>query len=339
MSCAGDASHRDRRSSSARVPHGRRQHAAGWPARADRRRRQPAGRGRRRRHRAGDGASCCSRSAAGPTPRRWRNIRIAGSRSRRSTASCAAPGPKAAATSPSSAPRCGRRSARCASTGACSACCRGCGACIAAATITCSRASCRCSRITASASSAPTRWRRKSSCPRDRSAAARHRSTTAPTSRARLALLHAMGPYDVGQAAVVALNHVLAVEAAEGTDGMLARVAELRAARAHPDAGRHRRAGEGGEARSGPPHRPADDRAAHRHGSGARRACRHRDRRRTRPSSPSRTRSRAPPTRRRCSWSDQRRHDGALRATPTHRGRSGSRWSRRKSPAMRSAAR
>jgi len=45
-----------------------------------------------------------------------------------------------------------------------------------------------------------------------------------------LALLHAMGPYDVGQAAVVALNHVLAVEAAEGTDGMLARVAALRAA-------------------------------------------------------------------------------------------------------------
>jgi len=45
-----------------------------------------------------------------------------------------------------------------------------------------------------------------------------------------LALLHAMGPYDVGQAAVVALNHVLAVEAAEGTDGMLARIAELRAA-------------------------------------------------------------------------------------------------------------
>jgi UDP-2,3-diacylglucosamine hydrolase len=45
-----------------------------------------------------------------------------------------------------------------------------------------------------------------------------------------LALLHALGPYDVGQAAVVANNHVLAVEASEGTDGMLARVAELRRA-------------------------------------------------------------------------------------------------------------
>jgi DUF1009 family protein len=37
-----------------------------------------------------------------------------------------------------------------------------------------------------------------------------------------------MGPFDVGQGAVVAANHVLAVEAAEGTDGMLARIAELR---------------------------------------------------------------------------------------------------------------
>lgn len=44
-----------------------------------------------------------------------------------------------------------------------------------------------------------------------------------------LGLLRAIGPYDVGQGAVVAINHVLAVEAAEGTDGMLARIAELRA--------------------------------------------------------------------------------------------------------------
>jgi DUF1009 family protein len=41
--------------------------------------------------------------------------------------------------------------------------------------------------------------------------------------------LHATGAFDVGQAVVVADRHVLAVEAAEGTDGMLARVAELRA--------------------------------------------------------------------------------------------------------------
>jgi UDP-2,3-diacylglucosamine hydrolase len=41
-------------------------------------------------------------------------------------------------------------------------------------------------------------------------------------------VLSAIGPFDVGQAVVVADNHVLAVEAAEGTDHMLARIAELR---------------------------------------------------------------------------------------------------------------
>jgi UDP-2,3-diacylglucosamine hydrolase len=43
-----------------------------------------------------------------------------------------------------------------------------------------------------------------------------------------LEVIAALGPFDVGQAAVVADNHVLAVEAAEGTDNMLARVAEMR---------------------------------------------------------------------------------------------------------------
>jgi DUF1009 family protein len=42
--------------------------------------------------------------------------------------------------------------------------------------------------------------------------------------------LHASGAFDIGQAVVVADRRVLAVEAAEGTDQMLARVAELRAA-------------------------------------------------------------------------------------------------------------
>jgi DUF1009 family protein len=45
-----------------------------------------------------------------------------------------------------------------------------------------------------------------------------------------LALLEATGPFDMGQAAVVAGNRVLGVEAAEGTDAMLARIADLRAA-------------------------------------------------------------------------------------------------------------
>jgi DUF1009 family protein len=43
-----------------------------------------------------------------------------------------------------------------------------------------------------------------------------------------VAVLAAMGPFDVGQAVVVAANRVLAVEAAEGTDQMLARIADLR---------------------------------------------------------------------------------------------------------------
>ena len=44
-----------------------------------------------------------------------------------------------------------------------------------------------------------------------------------------LEFLRATGAFDLGQAAVISRRHILAVEAAEGTDGMLARVAELRA--------------------------------------------------------------------------------------------------------------
>jgi UDP-2,3-diacylglucosamine hydrolase len=43
-----------------------------------------------------------------------------------------------------------------------------------------------------------------------------------------LDLLRAIGPFDVGQAAVVANNQVLTVEGIDGTDSMLARIAELR---------------------------------------------------------------------------------------------------------------
>jgi UDP-2,3-diacylglucosamine hydrolase len=43
-----------------------------------------------------------------------------------------------------------------------------------------------------------------------------------------LSLISAMGSFDIGQAVVIADNRVLAVEATEGTDHMLARVAELR---------------------------------------------------------------------------------------------------------------
>jgi UDP-2,3-diacylglucosamine hydrolase len=46
--------------------------------------------------------------------------------------------------------------------------------------------------------------------------------------RRALKVIAALGPFDVGQAAVVADGNVLAVEAAEGTDHMLDRIAELR---------------------------------------------------------------------------------------------------------------
>lgn len=44
-----------------------------------------------------------------------------------------------------------------------------------------------------------------------------------------LAVLQAMSPFDVGQAAVVIGGRIVAIEAAEGTDAMLARVADLKA--------------------------------------------------------------------------------------------------------------
>jgi DUF1009 family protein len=43
-----------------------------------------------------------------------------------------------------------------------------------------------------------------------------------------VAVLRATGPFDIGQAVVVAGNHVLAIEAAEGTDQMLERIVELK---------------------------------------------------------------------------------------------------------------
>jgi DUF1009 family protein len=65
-----------------------------------------------------------------------------------------------------------------------------------------------------------------------------------------LVLLDAIGKFDIGQAAVIADNHVLAVEAVEGTDHMLARIAELR--------GRKIRAASGGVLIKAP--KPGQDR-------------------------------------------------------------------------------
>jgi hypothetical protein len=49
--------------------------------------------------------------------------------------------------------------------------------------------------------------------------------------RVGAALIAALSPFDAGQGVVVAEGRVVAIEAAEGTDAMLRRVAELRAAR------------------------------------------------------------------------------------------------------------
>ncbi len=53
--------------------------------------------------------------------------------------------------------------------------------------------------------------------------------TTLADARLGLEVLDALSPYDVGQSAAVADRRVLAVEAAEGTDRMIARIAELKA--------------------------------------------------------------------------------------------------------------
>lgn len=45
--------------------------------------------------------------------------------------------------------------------------------------------------------------------------------------RKAAAIIAALGPFDIGQAAVVASGHTLGVEAAEGTDGLLQRCARL----------------------------------------------------------------------------------------------------------------
>ena len=100
----------------------------------------------------------------------------------------------------------------------------------------------RSSRAKASAWSARTKLRRACLRPPARSARARR-----PRRRADIALgarlIAALSPFDAGQGAVVADGRVLAIEAAEGTDAMLARVAELRAG------GRLRFKGPGGRAR------------------------------------------------------------------------------------------
>ena len=89
-----------------------------------------------------------------------------------------------------------------------------------------------------------------------------------------LKLIATLGPFDVGQAAVVADGHVIAVEAAEGTDHMLGADCRIAAARPRQHATRRRRIGQGAEARTRSALRPAIDRPAHDRTGRGRRACR-----------------------------------------------------------------
>ncbi len=96
-------------------------------------------------------------------------------------------------------------------------------------------------------------------------------------------LLDALSGFDAGQAAVVAAGRVVAIEAAEGTDAMLARVAELRSNGAPAAQRAGRRVGEGAEARTGSASRHARRRSADDRGRGEGAVAGRRARRRPRP--------------------------------------------------------
>ena len=141
-----------------------------------------------------------------------------------------------------------------------------------AATTACSSASPRSSSARACASSARTRsrrgWSRRRGRSADRGASAEDEADIAFGAR----LIAALSDFDAGQCAVVAGRRVLAIEAAEGTDAMLARVAEMR--RAAGSAQRPgRRARQDAEARAGPAARHAGDRPRHGRGRSAGAAC------------------------------------------------------------------
>ena len=89
-------------------------------------------------------------------------------------------------------------------------------------------------------------------------------------------VVSALGRLDVGQAAVVAKGYVLAVEAAEGTDAMLARCAELRKIGRVKQPRQERRPREGAEAGTGGAGRPAHHRTGNGEEGGRCRSCRHR---------------------------------------------------------------
>ncbi len=137
--------------------------------------------------------------------------------------------------------------------------------------------------------------------------ARRRRRRTSPTSRFGARLLEALSDFDAGQGAIVAAGRVLAIEAAEGTDAMLARVAGASVERPPQAQGAGRRAGEGAEAGAGSAPRHAGDRPADDRGRGESAIARRSARRRARARRRSANAARARPTPRGCSSAASRR--------------------------------
>ncbi len=154
-----------------------------------------------------------------------------------------------------------------------------------------------------------------------------------------LALLRATGPFDVGQAVIISDNRVLAVEAADGTDLMLERLAELRGK------GRIQARQGGGVLVKAP--KPAQDRRIDLpsigprtvEGVGSRGPCRHRRRRRQRHRGGARAASQPSPITPMSSSSACRPMGRLHDRASTARRHARSSWSRSRNPATSSARR
>ena len=155
-------------------------------------------------------------------------MRITGSRSDRPGGSFVSPKRRIAARCCSSARCCGRRSRNCVSIGRRSGRCRGLirayrGGDDKLISGVASIAESGGLRVVGVKDVAPEVF-----VPEGVSAVIGHRERDRADIARALDVIAALGPFDVGQAAVVADNNVLAVEAAEGTDNLLNRIAELR---------------------------------------------------------------------------------------------------------------
>ena len=120
------------------------------------------------------------------------------------------------------------------------------------ATTPCCARSCRCSRTRATPSRAPTTFWAARPCRRARWALVAPSDEQLSDLRKALHVAEKAGELDIGQGAVVCDGLVLAVEAQEGTDAMLGRVAGLPADLRGADREPQGRAGQGAQADPGP---------------------------------------------------------------------------------------